>query len=138
MHPQDSLISNQVGVSVAVVYLIQLLKNSSWFPWISQHTDQLNRWISVVAAFATSVGFQFAFTGSAATGGTLIIQVPALTVVLSVLLHSLGQVGIQESFYRTAVKPSSDVTLVAGLSNLEPVQVQPQDSHGASSAGGSV
>jgi hypothetical protein len=40
-------------------------------------------------------------------GGTLVIQVPALTVILSVLLHSLGQVGIQESFYRAAVKPEA-------------------------------
>jgi hypothetical protein len=137
MHPQDSLISNQVGVSVAVVYLIQLLKNSSWFPWISRHTDKLNSWISVVAAFTTSVGFQFAFTGSAATGGTLIIQVPALTVVLSVLLHSLGQVGIQESFYRTAVK-SPPVTLVGELSDFKSARVQSQDSHGAHSAGGTA
>jgi hypothetical protein len=112
VHPQDSLISNQVGVSVAVVYLIQLLKSSPWFPWITQHTDQLNRWISVIAAFATSVGFQFAFTGSAAAGGTLVVQIPALTVILSVLLHSLGQVGIQESFYRAAVKTPTATTTI--------------------------
>jgi hypothetical protein len=112
VHPQDSLISNQVGVSVAVVYLIQLLKSSPWFPWITQHTDQLNRWISVIAAFATSVGFQFAFTGSAVAGGTLVVQIPALTVILSVLLHSLGQVGIQESFYRAAVKTPTATTTI--------------------------
>ena len=101
---QDTLISSQLGVSVGVVYAIQLLKKSPWFPWIAQHTDTLNRAVSMVAAFLTSVGFQFAFTGNLQAGGTLVVQVPALSAILSVLLHSLGQVGIQEAFYRVGVK----------------------------------
>ena len=48
----------------------------------------------------------------AAAGGTLVVQIPALTVILSVLLHSLGQVGIQESFYRAAVKTPTATTTV--------------------------
>ena len=105
----ESLLSNQIGVSVLVVCTLQLLKASSWFPWITANTDKLNRVLAFVIAFLTSVGFQFAVTGSYQTGGTLLITLPSLSAILSVLLHSSAQAGMQEVFYRGVVKPIAPV-----------------------------
>ncbi len=101
---QDTLFTNQVGVSVLVVYVLEWLKRTDKISWISENTDRLNRAVAIIVAFLTSIGFQFAMTGDWRSGGTITITVPSLTAVGSVLLHSLSQVGIQEGFYRAAVK----------------------------------
>jgi hypothetical protein len=101
---QDTLLSNQVGISVLAVYALEWAKRTEKISWVSANTDRLNRVIAVVVAFLTSVGFQFAMTGSWLTGGVLTVTIPSLPAIVSVLLHSLAQVGIQESFYRAAVK----------------------------------
>ena len=112
-------IGGQLGVSVFLVYLIQWLKNSPWFPWISARTDAINRTVAIVVAFLTSVGFQIHMTGDWTSGGTLVIQIPALTAVFSVFLHSFAQVGMQETFYKMAVKPPQSAGLVEGARLVE-------------------
>ena len=98
-------LGNQAGVSVILVCLLQWLKGSPWFPWLSARTDTINRVLAIAVAFLTSVGFQISMTGTWTSGGTLVIQIPAATAVLSVILHTASQSGFQELFYKLAVKP---------------------------------
>jgi hypothetical protein len=104
-------LGSQAGVSVILVYLLQWLKGSPWFPWLTARTDTINRTLAIVIAFLTSVGFQINMTGNWTSGGTLIIQIPAATAIFSVILHSAAQVGMQEGFYRMAVKPPPEPLL---------------------------
>ena len=119
----NEILGDQVGVSVLVVGVLQWLKRQTWFPWITEHTDGLNRAVALAAAFLTSAGFQFAIDGGWQTGGTLTITIPSLTVIFSFLLHAAAQGGIQETLYRVAVKPkpmevTGIVTEIKGLSTL--------------------
>ncbi len=104
-------LGSQAGVSVILVYLLQWLKGSPWFPWLSARTDTINRVLAIAVAFFTSVGFQVSMTGTWTSGGTLVIQIPAATAVLSVILHTASQSGFQELFYKLAVKPPSEPLL---------------------------
>jgi hypothetical protein len=102
---QDTILSDQVGISVLVVFVLQWLKNARWFPWVAEHTTTLNRVIAFVIAVLTSIGFQFALVGNWQMGGTLTIQLPSAGAIFSVITHSLAQAGIQEGFYQSVVKP---------------------------------
>jgi hypothetical protein len=93
-------LGSQAGISIILVYLLQWLKGSPWFPWLTARTDTINRTLAIVN-----------MTGSWTSGGTLIIQIPAATAIFSVILHSAAQVGMQEGFYRMAVKPPPEPLL---------------------------
>ena len=45
--------------AAVAVWIIQQIKASKSFPWITIETDRLNRWISIVAAFASGLGVDF-------------------------------------------------------------------------------
>jgi hypothetical protein len=101
---QDTVLANQVGVSVLTVYVLQALKRAPWFPWIKQNTDRLNRGLAVLIAFLTAAGFQFSMQGSWQAGRTVTVVIPSVGVLWTVLLHALAQTGMQESFYHGIVK----------------------------------
>lgn len=101
---EDTVIGNQIGISVLVVHALELLKKTSWFPWIHDNSDRINRVVAIIVAFLTSVGFQFALKGDWQSGGTLIITIPSLGAVLSTIVHASMQAGVQEAYYKSVVK----------------------------------
>jgi len=103
---QETLLPYQIGISAIVVWLLQLAKNSPWFPWVTANTTKLNRAIAVVLAFLTSVGFHFTMTGNLTSGGQVIIAFPSMLAIAQILLHTAGQGAIQEAIYQTTVKPT--------------------------------
>jgi hypothetical protein len=105
---EDTLFSHQLGVSILLVHSLQFVKKSAWFPWINEHSDKINRVVAILAALASSAGFQFAMNGSWLNGGVLAITIPAFgALVLAfshVLLHTIAQAGIQQVYYQNIVK----------------------------------
>ena len=96
---------------MATTYVLELLKTSKWFPLLSQNTDKMNRLISALVAFFSAVGISATMTGhlSFATGATITLGIPSLSVIFDTLLHTVGQLGIQQFTYVGLVKKPQPV-----------------------------
>ena len=92
----DTLLAHQIGLAAAAVYVIQLLKASP-IPWFNQHSDALNRFVSVLIALATAIGLTMNVHGNLSTGGSIMITFPSLPVILDGASHFLAQIGSGES-----------------------------------------
>jgi hypothetical protein len=116
----SSIFTNQVGISFIVVWMIEHLKQWTKIPWITQHTDQLNRTLAVVVAFLSSVGFSVSISGSIWTGGHVAMDFPSLEVLLKSLIQLVvmfaTQTGVQEGFYRLVIKKPTPVLVAAPAS----------------------
>lgn len=99
----DSLLAHQVGMAFAASCLIEFLKRSKC-PWFNEHSDQLNRLASLLLAALTAIGLTVKLSGSLHTGGVLTVTFPSLDQMTEATLHFLGQIGIQEAFYRGVLK----------------------------------
>jgi hypothetical protein len=104
MDPNIIALLEQAPFGVAVVHLLQWLKATERFPWITADTDKLNRRISFAVAFLMSLGFMVALQGSAQTGGTLTITLPPIGALWSAVGRALAQSGLQQVYYHVAVK----------------------------------
>ena len=93
-----------------VVHALELLKRSSLCPWLAEHTDQANRWVSIIAAVLSAAGFVFVMSGDVQTGGTITITFPPLIRILNMFLHACAQTGAQEVYYRIVVKDAKSNT----------------------------
>ena len=120
----ETLLPYQIGISAIVVWILQLAKNSPWFPWITANTDKLNRGLAILLAFLTSVGFHFTMQGSWTTGGQIIIAFPSLLAIVQILLHTAGQGVIQEGIYNLTVKPTPAVLSPAAVTTLNQVAAE--------------
>jgi hypothetical protein len=95
---------HQGGVGVIFVYLLEWLKKSNWFPWVSQNSGTLNRWIGLAIAFGTSVGVKAVAEGTSQTGWHIALTIPPLAVMVDTLVHAATQFGEQQVLYHCAVK----------------------------------
>ena len=86
---------------VASVYIIELLKKSPLFPFITKHTVMLNRWIGVLASGVATLGVAFTFDAEA---GSLLITGLTLTTIAHNLWHWFTQWAVQQFVYATAVE----------------------------------
>lgn len=105
----QDVMSTELVVNAVTVFLLQLLKNSKWFPWLTTESAKLNRWIAIVAAGLASIGVNSTFDH---TTGTLVIT--GLTLIS--IWHGLCQwvvsfVGQQVIFKATASTPNKETTL---------------------------
>lgn len=110
---EDSL-THHIALGFATSYLLEWLKRAQWFPWVNQHSDLLNRLISVAAAFFSSVGIQAVMTGNLSfeTGATITLTLPSLSVITDTLVHTLGQLAIQQATYQGLIqKPKPTLSL---------------------------
>lgn len=100
-----------LGSSAIVVWLIQLLKASKWFPMISADTAKLNSWISTLVAAALAIGVTIQTSGyTFHSGGTISINIPSSHQLLEVLVRFAGQRVMQLGIYKGVVSqqtPSS-------------------------------
>lgn len=110
-------LSHQFGVSVAVVHVLQVLKNSN-LPgtrWISKDSTILLRALSLAAALATSAGFKI-LSGDAQHGFTLFI--PPVAIIIDTLIHAIAQYGAQQGYYSLVF--SADQTLKKIEADMQP------------------
>lgn len=98
----DINLSHQMGLAAFAVFLIDWLKKSSWFPWMNQHTETLNRIVSWSIALAGTIGLSVvSHTGDWQSGGQITIAFPSLISGLSGLFHVFTQIGCQELGHKT-------------------------------------
>ena len=61
--PSDpgQMLGSQLAGAVLLAYLLQWVKASNWFPWISEHTKMLNRAITGALSLVAAVGIHYTF-----------------------------------------------------------------------------
>ena len=98
----DSLYT-QLTLSAIATWALERVKDSPYFPWISQHTKALNRVLAVLLSGLTSLGVTFTGTGDWQAGGTFIVTIPAASLILLGLWHWLQSFVLQQMVYHAAV-----------------------------------
>jgi hypothetical protein len=99
----DSLITTG-AVGILCAYLLEAVKHSAWFPWITADSKTLNRWIGVIVACGTSLGISAHYDGSA---GSLLVGGLNPGDLLHNGMHALSQWAIQQYTYDSAIAPQS-------------------------------
>lgn len=122
----NDLLQQQIGAAAAVAWIIERLKAHSWVP-ISVDTYKLNRLVSVITAFFVSAGFTWSYQGNIFDGGAFTIVIPKASALWAFGTTFTGTMGLQELFYRGAVKPqpktieieSKETTVFGGSGGVE-------------------
>src|SRR5215468_9891679 len=100
MELTDTAFGHQTGFAFVTVYLINILKDSKWFPWLNTEADKINRMVSVVVALLTAAGVKIAMDGNIWSGGVLTIHFPSAWDLVDTLMHFATQFGLQEMIYQ--------------------------------------
>lgn len=97
----DPAVVSQAALGIAFVHLLETLKNRAWFPWVNQHSAQLNRIISIVMALVFAVGVKITVEdgGGWASGWHGAFIIPSLPNILDGLTHFSIQYGGQQAYY---------------------------------------
>ena len=94
-HMMDGSLISQITSAAMVVYLLQFLKKTAWYPrvaaWLPIADAHVHRLVSLFGAFISAVGVHVAFTGSAAAGWHFAGSIPPIAV----LVHSLWDLAQQ-------------------------------------------
>jgi hypothetical protein len=97
--------------ALMVSFVIQWLKKSSWFQWITpQSSARLQTQFGFLAAFLTTAGIHFAVSGNILEGGGASITVTGIS--LNAVKDVAWQWAAQQGWYRMLVKEPKDVTLI--------------------------
>ena len=97
----SDLLAHQAGLAVLIVGSLDYLKRANWFPWLSEHTETLNRLVSVAAAISAAAGLSVvSHHGNWQTGGDLTIVVPPLSTILTGLSHAASQWALTEAGHK--------------------------------------
>lgn len=96
MHDFHSLATDQVVVSFIIVWVLQRLKQASWFPWLTAEKTNALRIIGVIASGLGAVGIGFHFS---ADTHELVISGLSLSGILSGGLSWVRSHIFQEGIY---------------------------------------
>jgi len=88
-------------MSIVVVSAIQWAKQSPLAPWINKETTTLNKYISAILAFLTSIGIAYTYNSGVVT---ITFTVAA---VLHGLWHFIQQYAMQHFVYHGFIKPTT-------------------------------
>jgi hypothetical protein len=105
MDPTASVLFSHLTAAALVVYVIQFLKKTKYFPWLQNEGQViLKRVISVGGALGAHTGITFAWhsLGAGSSGShQFIVTLPAWSVVAAFLWRWAGQWVMQEGWYQT-------------------------------------
>lgn len=110
------MVTTQITASALVVYGVELLKKSSWFPWIHRGSDAVNRTVAGTMAIATALGIHTKFD---AEHGTLLITGLTLASVAHFGFDWLRSFVFQEMIYKGVVKPHATASRQMHVSATE-------------------
>ena len=75
--PATSDLSAHVTMGAVIVYLIEYLKRSHWFPWLDSYTVNLNKAVSAILAAIAAFGIGWVIQSP--VEGTYVITLTGLT-----------------------------------------------------------
>jgi hypothetical protein len=92
--------------------VIQWLKRSAWFGWITEEsTKRLKTQFGFLVAIATTAGIHFAVTGNPLSGGGAAVTITGLS--FNALKDVAWQWSAQQAWYRSVVKEAPATVTVA-------------------------
>ena len=94
-------IGNQVALGVFLVCLLEYLKQSQWFRWLTPGTSEtIKRWVNVGVAAAATIGISINFDGwTLVNGGDVHAHIPALGTMVHAVFDFGKQWGVQQYVY---------------------------------------
>lgn len=93
---------NTVGAAAALSFLLQLLKQSPWFPWITTESEKLNRTLAIVGSGLATLGIHIACSQ---TDHACTLTWASGMAVLSGLWHWAVQFAVTHGWYKAVNKP---------------------------------
>lgn len=99
MNPE--LLPEQFTFSTFMVWAIDSLKKSNWFPWLDENTEKLNKIAAVVAAGITAVSIHFVMEPGAVDLKHVVIQ---LSMSIDGLWHFIKGFAIAIASQQTILK----------------------------------
>lgn len=100
--------ANELTGSAITAYLVaevlQLLKESSWFPWLTAETAKANRIAGIVIAAVSAVGVHMTFSPDS---GTLVVSGLTASGILTMGGDWLKQWAMQQFAFRSAIQKRS-------------------------------
>ena len=81
----DISVVTQLTNSAIIVYVVQQLKKFDWIPLIHENSTKINRLVALVLAGLNAMAVHWTTEGTFVNGQTIIITIPAA----SVLFHGL-------------------------------------------------
>lgn len=99
----DSLATTGV-FGIICAYLIELVKGSKLFPFITAESKTLNRWFGILVACGVSLGISAHYDGAQ---GSLLIGGLHWGDIAHNGMHALGQWAIQQYAYDSAIAPQT-------------------------------
>jgi len=116
----DTQFSNLLIANAVFTWLIQRLKDSSWFPWVNRETQAINHLMSALAATLLTAGIAATSSWDPETH-TFVLTVAGLTVanVLHFFWGILGNYAMQKGWFKVLygqngnAKPAVEPTTVA-------------------------
>ena len=97
---EESLAVSQFTSSAAIVMIIQWLKASTHFPWLTENSDRFNRAASVLCAIVSAVVIHHVYDASAGTL-TLVLNI---NTIPHLAWGAIQQLAGQEIIYKAALK----------------------------------
>jgi len=101
-----NVLADQITLAAMAVAFIEWLKGRAWFPWITAHTDQLNRMLSAFLAAGAAVGITVSWDPEA---HALTIAGLTLIGILTAGYAWLKQFIFQELTYRVVKRGNGAV-----------------------------
>lgn len=94
----NNLALTSITSGAACAYIIQMLQNAKSLPWITAHTDGINRTIRLAASGIATLGISFAWSAAPGDMHTLTFMIPSGGVILHGAFHWFGQYALQHGW----------------------------------------
>lgn len=108
----------QFGIAVAIVHLINWLKNTKLVPWVTAHSATINRVIAFAGSVIGGLGVHAVMNGSLTSGGTLMITYPPLDAMVTSFAHIAASWGIQKLYFELQKTPARPLEMSISASAL--------------------
>lgn len=99
------------GLAVLAALGIQYLKNSGWASWFNRETSKANMGLSLLTAFAATVGIHWTYTASTDTFAIIGVQ----AALAHGIWQSVIQWAAQHAVYKSVVVPSETLGEIRAL-----------------------
>ncbi len=112
-------IKNILILNAVCVWLIEVVKRSRYFPWVTQETEQINKMLSAFLAALSSAGITVVTINQGP--GNLDIHITGLTLptLLHFVWHGLGNYAVQKWVYKMVVPHVSSPEVRAAPTHLD-------------------
>lgn len=111
-----TILGTQLSSAAMVVYMMQRLKNASWFPWLVAGKAKLSRSISIIIAFFVHIGIGYTWDPVLDASGNrhLSLAIPAAGALAVGVWHWFNQFVMQELVYQVTANKITPTTTPNG------------------------